>query len=168
MKQNLNEKINNASDSNGLKPTKIRTNINMNLEKISKTTYLSESTIYDDSQLSKDETKYKGLLVVRVPTNERRNGILIRSFHLNGYKFLMENMELSEHLQVYKAADNRNDFYIINKKSDRKHGYVITTRVVLNKKESLTFFINYFEGLESYLPYDYDDSIEDSFYEFIK
>ena len=168
MKQNINEKIKKTNDSNVLKPNKIRTSINMNLCKISKTTYQCGCTIYNDSQLSKDEIKYKGLLIVRVPTIERRKGIFIRKFHLDGYLFFIENMELSQNLQVYKAADKRDDFYIINKLADRKDRYIRTTKAVLNKEELISFFINYIDGLESYLPYDYDDSLEDGFYEFIK
>jgi hypothetical protein len=130
--------------------------------------YWCDCAIYDEPQLSNVRIQIKDFLIVQVPTCESMKGIFICSFQMYGYGFFLENKELSENLQVYKATDDRDCFYTINRVTDKNIQYTKTIKAAFNKRELLSYLTEYFEGLDSFFVEGYTDSIVKGFYEFIK
>jgi hypothetical protein len=174
MIQNINEKINRINDPNRVKPNIVRITNKMDFEILNrifnegKTIYCCDSVIYGEQLISSERVKFEDFLIVRVHTSECMEGIFLCSFNMCGYGFFLESMELAESLEVYKATEDRDYYYTINKVTDKNEQCTITKKVVFNKKELLIFLTEYFEGIESFFVSGYVDSIEKGFYKFIK
>ena len=125
-------------------------------------------TIYDEQQISGERTITNDFLIARVPTNKSKQGIFICSFKRSGYGFFLENMELTESLQVYRATDDLDYYYTIKKVTDKNDQNTNIKKSVFNKMELLVFLSKYFEETESLFTSGNVDSVENGFYEFIR
>jgi hypothetical protein len=125
-------------------------------------------TIYDEPQRSVERPSISDFLIVRVPNDKSKQGIFICSFKRCGYGFFLENMELTESLQVYRATDDLDYFYTIKKVSDKNEPNTHIKKSVFNKIELVVFLSKYFEEKESHFKSGNMDSVENGFYEFIR
>jgi hypothetical protein len=145
-----------------------------NLERINKilkegkTIYWSESVIYGKQLVSRGRISpiEKTFLIV-----QEGNGVksaIMCSFHIHGYGFFLEGENSAATLQIYKASHYRDYFYVVNEVLDKKNQKNKATEQVLNNKELDHYLTDYFEGIKSLFLSEYDDSVEDGIFEFIK
>lgn len=173
MKQR-NEKTNKTNSVNVIYPHK--GGIDMNFEKIDnaliegKTIYWCESIIYAKQLVSAQNIEIKGktFLIVTEIKSETIKQFFICSFHALGYGFFLETEEFAESLQIYKATQDRDYFFIVNELIDKKNQNTKATEEVLNKKELDDYLMEYFEGIKSFFISSYEDSIVKGLFEFIK
>lgn len=173
MKQR-NEKTNKTNSLNVIYPHK--GGIDMNFEKIDKaliegkTIYWCESVIYGKQLVSVGNIglKSKTFLTVTKIMSEGMKKVFICSFHALGYGFFLETEDFAETLQIYKATQDRDCFFIVNEVNDKKNRNSNATEEFLNKKELDNYLMEYFEGIKSFFISGYDDSIVKGLFEFIK
>ncbi len=159
MKKNLNEKINKTNDP---------THILIDEDNI---IYWCDYAIYGKRKIpSKDRIKFedKVFQITNENESERMQGVFICSFHACGHGFFLESKYFAESLQIYKATNNRDYYFTVNEVTDKKIRDTKSYETVFNKKELLSFLPEYFDGIKSLFVTGYNDSIVDSFYEFLK
>ena len=92
---------------------------------------------------------------------------LICSFHLRGHGFYYEQWDHSESMQVYKATKNRDYYYKFTELHNKAANTFYSEKGIYTKHELIQFLIKYFDQLQSSFENGKDDSILNSFYEFI-
>lgn len=125
-------------------------------------------TIYDEAQTSGERPLTSDFLIVRVPMDKSNRGIFICAYNRCGYGFYLENVELTESIQVYRAKDDLDSYYTIKKITDKNKQSTYIKKSVFNKMELIVFLTKYFEEKESYYSSVTIESVENEFFDFIR
>jgi hypothetical protein len=135
-----------------------------------KTIYWCQNVAYGELLVS---TGNKGpisdtFLVASVNMIDIAKGITVCSFHTAGLGFFLESKDFGESLQVYKATEGRDYYFLVNEMTDKKRSDTKSKDTVISRKELQSFLTEYSKGMKSFFVSGYDNSIEKCFNEFIK
>jgi hypothetical protein len=107
-------------------------------------------------------------MLLAAPTS--KNGekqTMVCSFHLRGHGFYNEQWDSAESMQVYKATENRDYYFRLTELYNKTTKTLYTEKCIYTKNELIKFLNKYFDQLQPSFANGKDDSIIDSFYEFI-
>lgn len=107
-------------------------------------------------------------ILLAAPTS--KNGekqTMVCSFHLRGHGFYHEQWDSTESMQVYKATENRDYYFSLIELFNKTTKTYYTIKGIYTKQELIRFLIRYFDQLQSSFTNGKDDSMLNSFYEFI-
>jgi hypothetical protein len=116
-----------------------------------------------------DRPRFDSQTILITATTKKNTEVqtLVCSFHHKGHGFYYEKWDYAESMQVYKATENRDYYYRLIELHDKTTNTFYSKEWIYTKHELIQSLIKYFDQLQSSFENGKDDSVLNSFYEFI-